>query len=155
MYNPYASEPIKHMKDLSRAEIDKLMVKMKRDKEIRKKRILEAQQSTSPHAAKKEQGTASKKEQGTTSEKETASVIDTSAIRKKNMLAAESITKKVAITRGGVGAGQFDISMRARREQQFREKMSAQPLQSASSLSGQSSSSIQLHCFIGTFLFRF
>ena len=36
VYNPYASDGIKHFENLSRSEIDKLMVKIKRDKDIRK-----------------------------------------------------------------------------------------------------------------------
>lgn len=41
VYNPYASDPIKHCPDLSRSEIDKLMIKMKHDKELKKQRELE------------------------------------------------------------------------------------------------------------------
>ena len=40
-YNPYASEPIKHFSDLSRSEIDKLMVKIKLDKEMKQRKIEE------------------------------------------------------------------------------------------------------------------
>ena len=36
VYNPYASDGIKHFENLSRQEIDELMKKIKKDKEVRR-----------------------------------------------------------------------------------------------------------------------
>ena len=37
VYNPYASDGIKHFGDISRNEIDKLMIRIKKDKLLKKK----------------------------------------------------------------------------------------------------------------------
>ena len=52
-YNPYASEPIKHFADLSRSEIDKLMVRMQLDRETKQRRDEEMKEKKATELAKK------------------------------------------------------------------------------------------------------
>ena len=48
-YNPYSAECIKHFEGISRVEIDRLMTKMKKDKEIQLKKALQRQAERAPN----------------------------------------------------------------------------------------------------------